>query len=233
MRSLSFVAALSLWPAALASIPHQLPFNTDGETSVQPLDVTNLNADDPTSYLNLSSDDEQRDFDEGPPKNATGNLIFDTVHSFLQHWPNTRYRNGTFIFRWLAMKRFHHFVGHNIVPGVIPTGTLLYHGTGLDSIPTKPDWVATDPEHSTLFCRGMDGGCWHLTLTATRPLKVLYFDGSSAAKVPEGTMDIQDIISWGEPKPDRFFDERNRIVDLCRWGKEFGIDGFARLAADS
>jgi hypothetical protein len=61
----------------------------------------------------------------------------------------------------------------------------------------------------------------------------LYFDGSSAAKVPEGTMDIQDIISWGEPKPDRFFDERDRIIELCRWGKEFGIDGFARLAADS
>lgn len=29
-----------------------------------------------------------------PPKNATHNLVFDTVGSFLQHWPNTRYRNG-------------------------------------------------------------------------------------------------------------------------------------------
>ena len=123
---------------------------------------------------------------------------------------------------------FHPFVGHNIVPGVIPTGTLLYHGTNTDKIPTGPDWTATDPEHSIIFCRGMDGG-WHLTLATTRPLKVLYFDGSSAAKVPEGTMDIQDIIAWGELQPDWFWDERKRIVDLCRWGKEFGIDGFARL----
>lgn len=29
-----------------------------------------------------------------PPANATGHLIFDTVRSLLQHWPNTRYRNG-------------------------------------------------------------------------------------------------------------------------------------------
>jgi hypothetical protein len=114
------------------------------------------------------------------------------------------------------------------VPGVIPTGTLLYHGTGTDRIPTEPDWTATDPEHSIIFSRGMDGG-WHLTLATTRPLKVLYFDGSSAAKVPEGTMDTQDIIAWGEPQQNRFRDERKRIVDLCRWGNEFGIDGFVRL----
>jgi hypothetical protein len=74
----------------------------------------------------------------------------------------------------------------------------------------------------------MDGG-WHLTLATTRPLKVLYFDGSSAAKVPEGTMDIQDVIAWGEPQQNRFMDERERIIDLCRWGNEFGIDGFVRL----
>ena len=29
-----------------------------------------------------------------PAKNSTHNLVFDTVGSFLQHWPNTRYRNG-------------------------------------------------------------------------------------------------------------------------------------------
>jgi len=72
---------------------------------------------------------------------------------------------------------------------------------------------------------------WHLTLAATRPLKILYFDGNSAAKIQcEGTMDIQDIISWGEPRPDRWFDEEGRITDLCTWGNEFGIDGFVRLA---
>ncbi|OJA20114.1 hypothetical protein AZE42_04106 [Rhizopogon vesiculosus] len=216
MRSQSLLAALSLGSAALASIPHQFPVNdTAGESSVRPLDVTNFNADNASSYSNLSSDVEQWNFDEGPPENATGNLVFDTARSLLQHWPNTRYRNG-----------------HNIVPGVIPIGTLLYHGTRLDKIPTEPDWVATDPEHSIIFSRGVDGGGWHLTLAATRPLKVLYFDGSSAAKVPEGTMDVQDIVAWGESKPDLFRSERERIKDLCTWGKKFGIDGFARMEMD-
>jgi hypothetical protein len=110
---------------------------------------------------------------------------------------------------------------------VIPTGTLLYHGTSRNTIPSGPDWIATDPEHSLVFARG-DGSGWHLTLAAMRPLKVLYFDGSSAAKLSEGTMDTQDIIAWGEVQPERVFDEQSRIKDLCSWGKEFGIDGFVR-----
>lgn len=125
---------------------------------------------------------------------------------------------------------FYSLIGHNIVTGVIPIGTLLYHGTLLDTIPTGPEWIATDPEHSIIFCREMEGGGWHLTLAATRTLKLLYFDGNSAAKIPEGTMDTQDIITWGGPRPDRFNDEWNRIRDLCAWGKEFKIDGFVRFA---
>jgi len=35
-------------------------------------------------------------FADGPRANLTSHLIFDTVSSLLQHWPNTRYRNGTF-----------------------------------------------------------------------------------------------------------------------------------------
>ena len=37
------------------------------------------------------------DFFEKPSRNSTSHLIFDTVNSFLQHWPNTRYRNGKLI----------------------------------------------------------------------------------------------------------------------------------------
>ncbi|KAG2037637.1 hypothetical protein BDR03DRAFT_1010487 [Suillus americanus] len=210
MRSQSIAAALSLGSAALA-LHDQFPINTDvGETGVRPLDdVAILN---PGHTYGVSSNSEQWKFDENPPENATGNLIFDTVHSLLQHWPNTRYRNG-----------------HNIVPGVIPIGTLLYHGTnGSHMIPNEPEWTATDPEHAIFFSRG-NGTGWLLTLAATRPLEVLYFDGNSAAKLFEGMMDIQDIISWGEPRPERFFDEKHRIDALCTWGKEFGIDGFVRM----
>ncbi|KAG1750210.1 hypothetical protein EDB19DRAFT_97392 [Suillus lakei] len=208
MRSRFLVAALSLGSAARA-LHDQFPITTTVETGARPLDVTSLN---PGHRHSISFNNEQWKFDECPLENATGNLIFDTVHSFLQHWPNTRYRNG-----------------HNIVPGVIPIGTLLYHGTnGSQTIPSEPEWTAMDPEHSIFFSRG-NGSGWHLTLAATRPLKVLYFDGSSAAKLSEGNLDMQDIIAWGEPRPERFFDERDRIDDLCAWGKGFGIDGFVRM----
>ncbi|KAG2153939.1 hypothetical protein DEU56DRAFT_429701 [Suillus clintonianus] len=205
-------AALSLGSAALASHEQFLINTAAGEIGVRPLDVTTLN---PSHAYSISSNNEQWRFDRCPYENATRNLIFDTVHSLLQHWPNTRYRNG-----------------HNIVPGVIPIGTLLYHGTnGSQTIPSEPEWAALDPEHSIFFARG-NGSGWHLTLAATRPLKVLYFDGSSAAKLSEGTMDMQDIIVWGEPRPERFFDESDRIQGLCKWGKEFGIDGFVRMEMD-
>ena len=37
------------------------------------------------------------DFFEKPSQNSTSHLIFDTANSFLQHWTNTRYRNGGMI----------------------------------------------------------------------------------------------------------------------------------------
>ncbi|KAF8817635.1 hypothetical protein BYT27DRAFT_7181762 [Phlegmacium glaucopus] len=152
------------------------------------------------------------DFFEKPSPDSTSHLIFDTVSSFLQHWPNTRYRNG-----------------HNIVPGTIPIGTLLYHGTFREEIPRIPEWTATDPEHSYLFCvpTSEHSGCWHLTLVATRPLKVLYFDGSSAAKFPGGAMDSQDVLAWGEVKPDWKYEERKRIIDLYGFVSEVMVCDFA------
>lgn len=119
-------------------------------------------------------------------------------------------------------------LGHNIVPATIPTGTLLYHGTRVHEVPSVPDWVATDPEHAYLFCRNEpEEGCWQLTLAVTRPLKVLYFDGSSAAKVV-GALDTQDMLAWGKVDPERIFDEFNRIKDLCQLAEKYDIDGFLR-----
>ena len=109
-------------------------------------------------------------------------------------------------------------------------GTLLYHGS-VDGphIPTAHDWVATEPDHSMIFCKGLvKTGCWHLTLAVTRPMKVLYFDGSSAAKLPEGTMDTQDLMAWSEMKPEWINNDRQRIQDLCKWGQKYGVNGFVR-----
>lgn len=36
------------------------------------------------------------DLSARPDTNWTGHLIFDSVNSLLQHWPNTRYRNGKY-----------------------------------------------------------------------------------------------------------------------------------------
>ncbi|OJA13599.1 hypothetical protein AZE42_02739 [Rhizopogon vesiculosus] len=156
----------------------------------------------------------QWDLDEPPAVNATGNLVFETANSLLQHWPSTRYR-----------------IGHTIVPGIVPVGTILYHGTITGPhMPTALDWVAVEPEHSMIFCNGtVESGYWHATLAVTRPMKVLYFDGNSAAKVSEGTMDTQDLVAWSEMKPEWFENELQRIQDLCKWGQQNGIDGFVRM----
>lgn len=119
----------------------------------------------------------------------------------------------------------------------MPIGTLLYHGTYKNQIPEGPEWIATDPEHAYLFCRtegpskgptDSANGCWQLTLVATRPLKVLYFDGSSAAKMVGGPMDSQDLVIWGRVRPEYVRKERERANKLCKWGKQYGLDGFVR-----
>ncbi|KAF7343519.1 hypothetical protein MSAN_01972200 [Mycena sanguinolenta] len=165
-----------------------------------------------------------------PNPNATSQLIFDAVNSLQQHWPHTRYRNGTIYAR------------HSIVPGTVPVGTLLYHGRADSELPDTPEWTSTDPEHAFPFAEdsAVDGednstlaGGWLLTLVATRPLKVLYFDGSSAAKIPGGgAVDTQDLLIWGTVDPARWFDEAERLDDLCAWGTQFGLDGFLRMEMD-
>ncbi|KAG2116597.1 uncharacterized protein F5147DRAFT_815244 [Suillus discolor] len=135
----------------------------------------------------LETDLGQWDLDEGPAVNVTGHLVFETVNSLLQLWPNTRHR-----------------VGHTIVPEIIPVGTLLYHGAA----------------------GSIEKGCWHLVLTVTRPMKVLYFAGSSGAKLLEGTMDTQDLVAWSGMKPEWVKNEEQRIKDLCKWGQKYGVNGF-------
>jgi len=78
---------------------------------------------------------------------------------------------------WLVLKEYFisSSIGNNIVLGVFRTGVSLYHGTHLDTIPTESDWIVTNPENSIIFCCGVDGIFWHLTLVAMRPLKVLYY----------------------------------------------------------
>jgi len=149
-------------------------------------------------------------WDAIPGTNATGNLIFQSITSLLQHWPNTKYRYG-----------------QTIVAASIAPGTLLYHGTREKNAAfDTPNWVATDPEHSYALCFET---CQLLGFTTTKKLHLAYFDGTSAATMPSGTMDSQDILIWGEVRPDRYLNELKRIVDVCNWGKRYGLDGFVRM----
>ncbi|KAG2105877.1 uncharacterized protein F5147DRAFT_838049 [Suillus discolor] len=167
----------------------------------------------PPSFYPVEDDLGQWDLHKAPAMNATGHLVFETANSLLQHWANTHYR-----------------IGHTIVPGTVPVGTLLYHGAAGPRMPTALDWVAIEPDLSLMFSKGpIETGCWHLTLAVTRPMKVLYFDGSSAANLLEGTMDTQDLVAWSKMKPEWVWNEKQRIKDLCKWGQKYGLNGFVRM----
>ncbi|KAH9839779.1 uncharacterized protein C8Q71DRAFT_462244 [Rhodofomes roseus] len=156
-----------------------------------------------------------RPWSERLSKDATGNLVFQSLASLMQMRPNSRYPYG-----------------HAIVRAHIPPGTLLYHGRGSDVFP-EADWIAFDPEHSQFFTRGDNGTLF--TFATTRDLKLVYFDGCSGDKA-EGVDDTQDILIWGdlghnsgrEPGPG----EQQRLIDACQWGKEYGVDGFVRMEGD-
>ncbi|KAJ6482113.1 hypothetical protein C8R47DRAFT_1133954 [Mycena vitilis] len=179
-----------------------LPFH-----AVQSAQVPLVSGDDWS--LNNAGDDWN--LNTLPNVNSTGHLVFDTISSLLQHWPNTKYHSG-----------------HNIVPGTIPTGTLLFHGVRNESLPTTAEWAAFDVEFARLFC---DEQCLLMSLVATRPLRILYFDGSSATKIFDGPMDAQDLLAWGAVLPERATVdwEYERLHRLCDFADTMGIDGYVRM----
>ena len=169
-----------------------------------------------------------REWNLPPNPNSTHNLIFNSVSGLLHRWPNTLRRNGALDFYVLhVMASQQSFpAGHSLVPATIPTGTILYHGRIDSQIPSSPDWLAFDFEHAYIFCRGP---CYVISLQVKRDLRLVYFDGSSAAKMKDGPLDSQDVIAWGRPQPDKYFSEKERIKALCDWGRPFGLDGFVRM----
>ena len=46
------------------------------------------------SQFSIQVQEDEWNLSQLPSINATGHLIFATASSFMQHWPNTRYRNG-------------------------------------------------------------------------------------------------------------------------------------------
>lgn len=105
-------------------------------------------------------------------------------------------------------------------------GTVVYHGRPDGIIPTTPEWLAMDPDHSFFFC---NSECHLMTFVATREIRLVYFDGYSAAKINTGTIDTQNILARGRVEQDQDpWDEVLQLEELCGWGERYQIDGFVR-----
>ncbi|KZT56785.1 hypothetical protein CALCODRAFT_435231, partial [Calocera cornea HHB12733] len=121
--------------------------------------------------------------------------------------------------------------GHTIVPATVPAGTLMYHGTNGEWGPDPPEgseWLTLDEDHA-LYFSSQDGRLF--TYTATRDLRLLYFDGVSAAVMPTGTQDTQDVIIYGNVS-EFHWSPFIRICQLCDWAKKHNVDGFVRMEFD-
>ncbi|KAJ7632966.1 hypothetical protein FB45DRAFT_914014 [Roridomyces roridus] len=149
-------------------------------------------------------------WDKDPDVDATGNRIFASASELMQLWP------GTVVVQ-----------GHSFSPSLIPAGTVFYHGRPDKNIPTDPEWLAFDFEHSYMFANGRNAHV--LTLVSKRPLRVINFDGLSAHL----STFSQSIIMYGEVRGggDRKDPAGTQEIAgrLCAWAAENGIDGFIRM----
>lgn len=175
---------------------------------------------------------------------ANSNIIFNAIHSAARQWGSSVHHNGVSVF-----------------PVTIPAGTLLYHGNAYAKVPERPDWLAFEVEHGEYFARklissfGSSSGVHVVSerdafamkksgpsnfgpgylhvYQANRPLRLLYFDGMSAATgSPLGPSDMQEYMflnhTWN-------WDSDGGIMDygaaLCKKGAEWGVEGFVRMEA--
>lgn len=145
-------------------------------------------------------------------------------------------------------------VGVSFIPAYIPPNTLMYHSRGLPDVPQSFEWIAMDWEFSYSFAGFTRGKLPHwgkrpkkppgkkahanggpprsnpylFTFRNTKPLdKLIYLEGASAAKTRTGEMDQQAILS-GQDGFDHV-NERIAAERICKWGKDFGLQGYIRL----
>ncbi|KZP03670.1 hypothetical protein FIBSPDRAFT_844726 [Athelia psychrophila] len=153
---------------------------------------------------------------------STAPFIFNSLSSLLQLWPNTYHQNG-----------------HAIVPGILQPFTLLYHARKDTNPPQSPEWFAFDPEMSHTIMVLRSGPTYLTTYRTTKPVRVLYFDGMSAALGGLGWMDTQEVLlrgagakgtSW-EKDEIRWMDDYDRAQKLCKWASSRNIEGFVRMNA--
>ncbi|KAA8893836.1 hypothetical protein FN846DRAFT_977158 [Sphaerosporella brunnea] len=182
-----------------------------------------------SDYTSISPSESASVSDNNP------SFIFRSVNGLLRQLPNTFSPNG-----------------FSVVPATIPAFTNLYHARKDSGPIPKVEWVAFDAEMSYGIMGGRGGETWMHTYMTTRDVRVLVFDGMSAALMGErGTLDSQKVFLYGEVKndtgrrpgregggghgePGPVFDEYTRAEDLCRWAASLEgarIEGFVRMNA--
>ena len=171
--------------------------------------------------------------------------IFNSVHDAFRQWGSSVHHNGV-----------------AVLPVVVPAGSIFYHGCQLSERRTSGlEWLAFEPEHAAGFGRSREGdsrwpapnppedanistqqvfvppesfvrGYFH-TYRATRSLKLVYFDGMSAANMDVGTMDTQDRVVLDGWSGDDDYDDWIRADKICSLGKQSwgGLDGIVRMEA--
>ncbi|KAH9465772.1 hypothetical protein Pst134EA_013639 [Puccinia striiformis f. sp. tritici] len=154
------------------------------------------------------------------PGKGHPNFIFASFAGLLQQWPNT-----------------FAYSGHSVIPGVIPRGTLLYHGTNSHTPPPTEglEWLVFNPEYSYVVHSHAPGQVDLYTYAVIRPLRIIYLDGQSASLGTPGFLDSQRVLINGTV-PKEFGDqgryieaEYERAHQLCKIGKEWGFEGVVRM----
>ncbi|GAM90024.1 hypothetical protein ANO11243_080640 [Dothideomycetidae sp. 11243] len=150
-----------------------------------------------------------------------------------------------------------------VFPAIVPAGTLLYRGSPKNTTLHKSAWLSFEPEHALWHAAGrigrdralqglrvqqevtetsveqqvpLDGvssNGWLVTYATSRPLRLIYLDGLSAAKSVRGTLDLQDflILDYDMIGLESKANDYRRASDLCdvikdRWAGS--VDGFIR-----
>ncbi|KAH9899006.1 hypothetical protein F4778DRAFT_181677 [Xylariomycetidae sp. FL2044] len=185
-----------------------------------------------------------------------GPHIFNSVHDAMREFGSALHHNGMSLFpavipegvllyhgthtrevpktfEWLAFEIEHaeNFARSTLPPTQPPgegdgrkDGDLLFEGQDLleTALAMKGrDWAPVDRP------REPRTGYLHI-YQATRPLRMLYIDGTSAGKTNMGTVDTQDYFLTNRSNR-TYWDERSRAVELCDVAGRWNIDGFIRM----
>jgi hypothetical protein len=189
-----------------------------------------------------------------PPNLPHANHIFNTIHSAMRQWGSSVNHNGMSIFHATIPGGVQLYHGDNHadpVKGVQWMAFELEHaelfvkrgnmGSFAGKVPRDGNFTMEEigsfqeemkyANSSEKLDKERRGGWLHEYRT-TRPLRVLYLDGMSAAKSKKGTMDFQDFILLNQTSENSFISDMDRATRMCKLFQARGygnIDGVIRM----